>query len=156
MLVCAIGVSFFLNGLPSGTPQSFSPPLWCWLVSSLASFCHAAFGYNNFSGCLLVKMITQKLCIRDTTVWGCMSMFVTFLWGCEAWPDIVIITTVINRTLSAGSRTAGTYSDGVPSGWSETCYHTWTRRGKDMRHSVWNGIWFQRQPNNASKLWLLS
>lgn len=52
----------------------------------------------------------------------------TFLWGCEAWPQIIIITIVI-KTLRASKRATGAYSDNVSSGGSETRQHTWRGRG---------------------------
>lgn len=72
-------------------------------------------------------------------VYGCvcvcvfvyMCMFVlyslTFLRGCEARSQIIIITIVIKKTLSAANRTTGAYSDNVSSEWSETRQHTWRR-----------------------------
>lgn len=49
----------------------------------------------------------------------------TFLRGCEARSQIIIITIVIMKTLGAANRTTGAYSDNVSSGWSETPQHTW-------------------------------
>ncbi len=53
-----------------------------------------------------------------------MLYSLTFFWGCEAESQIIIITCVIMRTLSAANRTTGTYSYNVSSGWSETWQHT--------------------------------
>lgn len=54
-----------------------------------------------------------------------MLCSLTFLRGREARSQIIIITIVIMKTLSAANRTTGTYSDNVSSGWSETRQHTW-------------------------------
>lgn len=65
-------------------------------------------------------------------VWLCMCLCVctfvlcrhTFLRGCEARSQIIIITIVIKKTLRAANRTTGAYSDNVSSRWSETGQHT--------------------------------
>lgn len=87
-------------------------------------------------GCLCVSRpknnhtYTQYECM-NVCVFGPYSL--TFLWGCEARSQIIIITVVVIKTLRAADRATGTDSDNVSSGWSETREHTWRRRGEGVK-----------------------
>lgn len=67
----------------------------------------------------------------NACVFGPYSL--TFLWGCEARSQTIIITVVVIKTLRTANRATGTDSDNVSSGWGETREHTWRRRGEGVK-----------------------
>lgn len=75
------------------------------------------------------KTITHTASIECMNVCARVCVFgpysLTFLWGCEAPSQIIIITVVMIKTLRAANGATGTDSDNVSSGWSETREHTW-------------------------------